>query len=471
MAQSTSVTPLKTVALLTAVVAAALVPLYGDPRLGPLTHAEWARMLVRAIDLENVLPARPHASFVFGILSWKSSLSFAADQYVAMQGLVPQVSGRPALLAERGPGEVSYRLAIVRPGDYRLRVRAAGTPLTPLAIDVMPVGSTTAVGAFPNVRPTAQAEWVDVGALHLDRGTYDANLQVPQGAAVERLEITPPCLNPIEPLGGWRALAPTTPAEVAETALQALNWEDRLPLADAPVEAKASDFQVMGGGAQRLAAASKGAEAESLSGGAKGLRAVLFVDLPVEGLYTISAFGVEGRGQRWMADACQKAVLCPPARAEGPGWRHVLTGRFQAGRHMFTVTLGPGASVERLKADRRREGTEDYVATLRQLGFDVGTDSPIPRKRAVEAMEFIHSQRRLALGLDRFCGDTIEAEVAVNMASGGAGQPDVVGPTNVPGGGPPVAPPAPPAPPVGPAPPPIGPPPIPPQPPASAVAP
>ncbi len=32
--------------------------------------------------------------------------------------------------------------------------------------------------------------------------------------------------------------------------------------------------------------------------------------------------------------------------------------------------LGPGATIERLKLERKRQGGEDYVATLKRLGFD-----------------------------------------------------------------------------------------------------
>jgi hypothetical protein len=41
----------KTVALVFVAAAAALVPLFGDPRLTPVTHPIWARMLLRGLEM------------------------------------------------------------------------------------------------------------------------------------------------------------------------------------------------------------------------------------------------------------------------------------------------------------------------------------------------------------------------------------------------------------------------------------
>ena len=41
---------LVTPALVAAAAAVALVPLYGNPRTAPVTHAEWGRLLLRGLD-------------------------------------------------------------------------------------------------------------------------------------------------------------------------------------------------------------------------------------------------------------------------------------------------------------------------------------------------------------------------------------------------------------------------------------
>jgi hypothetical protein len=79
-----------------------------------------------------------------------------------------------------------------------------------------------------------------------------------------------------------------------------------------------------------------------------------------------------------------------------------MTAAFSAGRHFFNVTLSPGASVQRLRAERKKDGAADYVATLLRLGFDVGPAGPVTRARAVDAMHFVERRRMEATGA---CGD------------------------------------------------------------------
>jgi len=91
-----------------------------------------------------------------------------------------------------------------------------------------------------------------------------------------------------------------------------------------------------------------------LKAGPRGLQATVFLELPEAGLYSISTFGLAGAGQSWKADACRKAVWCgetavPGAVSGAPAWHPLMTATFGAGRHFFNVTMGPGASVQRLR--------------------------------------------------------------------------------------------------------------------------
>jgi hypothetical protein len=144
-----------------------------------------------------------------------------------------------------------------------------------------------------------------------------------------------------------------------------------------------------------------------LQAGPRGLQATVFLELPEAGLYTISIFGVAGGGQSWKADACRKAVWCggtavPGSVSVAPAWHPLMTASFGAGRHFFNVTMNSGASVERLRAELKKDSPADYVATLRRLGFDVGAAGPISRSGAVDAMHFIEQRRMEMVGA---CGD------------------------------------------------------------------
>jgi hypothetical protein len=87
----------------------------------------------------------------------------------------------------------------------------------------------------------------------------------------------------------------------------------------------------------------------------------------------------------------------------------VLTAEFTAGRHSFEVTLPPGAGLGRVRVERKKASAADHAATLARLGFDVGAPGPIPRDRAVAAMDFLRSRR--ARLQDNGCGDVPPADV------------------------------------------------------------
>ncbi len=411
------VSRLKTVVLATIVAAAALVPLFGDPRVTPVTHPIWARMLLRALEMNEAVRASTQASQVFSALSWRESLTYPADHFVRGDGVTVRAeAGLRAVVASEGTGQVVYPLAVVRGGDYQMRVRLAGPPDRPATAEIVPAGGAAGPKTLTFVPPPS-AEWVRGGPTHLDPGAYTATLLLPQGTWLEYVEVAPPCLDPIEPVGGWKPTAPTTVEDVAVTALKAMDLESELPPADSPLERTGGDFQVEAPAPGALPG--QGFEALVLKAGKRGLQAVLSMHLPESGLYTVSAYGVAGSGQRWLADGCRKAILCP---SETTSWRVVMSQAFGAGRHTLTVALAEGALVERVRLERKKESARDYLATLRRLGFEPGPDGTVSREKAVAAMRFIQDRRGLQLA--RLCGDVVLPEfgsASPQVAEAGAG--------------------------------------------------
>lgn len=447
----TRLSRLKTAALVGLVAAAALVPLYGDPRQTPVTHTEWARLLLRALDMEDAARASTQASAVFSALSWKNTLAFDADRYLEGDN-VRRVDG--GVVAEGGIAELAYPVAVVQRGDYRMRVRLKGDPETSVSIELTPVGEVQAVKAFPVVPPPI-AGWVDAGSTYLNPGAYLAKVLLPPGCRLEKLEVSPPCVNAIEPPGGWQPAAVARTSDVAVTALKALDAENELTPAALPIEVSGESFEPVGGARATLASAGS-LDRLWLRAGPTGLQAVVFVDVPEAGLYTVSSFGVQGSGQSWVGDSCRKSVVCGARAAgeDGPQWHALMTADFTAGRHFFTVTLGSGAGVERLRLEPRKTAREDYVGVLKRLGFDPGPEGPITREKAIEAMRFIAAKLKETSTAD--CGD-VGLDTTVLSADAGAPAPP-------PGPGlPPLAPGVPPGA--------VAPPPIPVQPPASPVQP
>src|SRR5512140_998032 len=101
----------KFTALVAVVAGAVLLPLYGDPRNAPVTHPEWARMLLRALRMDTAFPESASAAQAFAALSWKNSLAFSADRYVREAGVEVQGDGRGRrVVATDAEGEVAYAL-------------------------------------------------------------------------------------------------------------------------------------------------------------------------------------------------------------------------------------------------------------------------------------------------------------------------------------------------------------------------
>ena len=399
--------------LVTVVASALLLPLYGDPRNAAVTHPEWARMVLRALDMDDGLPDGASASQAFAILSWKNTLSYRADRFVKGENVdvVATTDGRRAVAT--GVAELVYPLAVVRKGDYRVRLRMQGDPNRPASVELARPGEVKPVKTFAVV-PSTIVGWVEAGVTHLDSGPYLASVLMPTGAALEQVEVAPPCIAPIEPIGGWRATAPLMTDDVAVTGVKALDKESELPPAEMPIDVSADTFQAETT-ATSVAQSGPvaGLEGLWLRAGPGGTRAVVFIELPRPGLYTISVFGIDGEGQSWLADSCRKSVVCAGRDGSDPTvaqWRVLMTAQFTAGRHFFTVILGRGAAVQRLRAERKKEAAADYVDTFRRIGFDVGeVDVPMPRARAVAAMEFLKG-RRVDVQRNE-CGDFVLPEV------------------------------------------------------------
>ncbi len=416
-----------------ALVAAALVPLYGDPRVSRVSHAEWGRMLLEGLDLAQALPRSSPASLVFSVLSWKTNLTQSAERYVRADGVEWVQKPQGQLRAVADPGEAAYALAVARPGDYRVRLRLASDTAAPAVVELARAGETQQSYEF-SVPPPKTSGWVDAGVAHLAPGAWTASVSLPLGTALESIEIAPPCLSPIEPFGGWKSPQVTDTVDLSVTVLKALELESELPPGEMPIDVPGRDFRLHDSETLQVAQALDGF---IVRGGERGLRAEVSVEAPENGLYTLSFFGLRGAGQRWAADGCHKVIVCTePEPDRVPGWQVLGTLDLLAGRHLFTLALGPGATVERLRLERRKQAGEDYVATLRRLGFEPGPDGPVTRAKAEEAIDFLRQRRFERPTPD--CGDwDLPPYGSDIIAEGGGSTPPVPPPPGNPGGGPP----------------------------------
>jgi hypothetical protein len=447
---------LKTAILAVVVGSAALVPLFGDPRTTPVTHPLWARMLLRAMEMDEAVRTSAEASRVFGTLAWRDSLSYPPDRYLRADGaVVSEDEGAPVIKARSAaPAEIVYPLAVVQPGDYQLRTRLSGAAGTSVSAELVSLDNGSEVKTF-TLNPEPEPQWVFGGSAHLDPGAYGASVLLPPGCELSRLEVAPPCLNPIEPPEGWQPKAVTTVEDLSVTALKALDLESELPPDASPIEVRAADFQVEApADAAEAHAMAETPEAQALRAGFNGLRAVITLDIPEPGLYSIFGFVTPGSGQRWLLDGCRKSVVCA---GEGQGWRAIMTQSLSAGRHALLVSLGDGGTLDLVRVEKKKAAPSDYVATLKRVGFDPGAEGPVSPDTAIDALSFIRDKREDTL--TALCGDRIVVnDLPAAPPSVIAAEMPLPPPTETV-----VAPEPPPQP--------IGPPVLPPQPPASPTAP
>ncbi len=185
-------------------------------------------MMLRGLELLTDEPGvNDTAQQVFATLSGRDSRAFPAEDYVRAKQVEMVEAGRARRLrAAGGIGEAVYAVGVARAGDYRLRLRLAGE--APAEAEISKAGEDAVFRRF-TVAATPAVAWVDAGVVHLDQGAYDATVLLPEGGSLEYLELAPPCVQPIEPQGGWKPSAVATTEDVAVTVLQALDLESELP--------------------------------------------------------------------------------------------------------------------------------------------------------------------------------------------------------------------------------------------------
>lgn len=426
----------------------ALVPLYGDPRRSPVTHSEWARMMMRGLGFEDNLGAVENAEDIFVGLAWKDQKNLIASEYKRGTGVTTRGD-----FVDTGAetGETAYDLPVIRTGDYNVRLRLRGAPDKPFQVEIRKDGQTDAVGTFKPTGSGTEYVSVDLGWIKMDPGNHTLSVILPPGTSLESIQISPPCLSPIEPIGGWRAPALTTDQDLAVTMLQALELESELPPADDPIEVRAGGFDILAPESRITEGGNQGEDFQ-LVATFEGLQAIVYVDIPVAGLYAVSALATTGDGQTWIADSCRRADVCPTPDV-APKWRTILTSDFNVGRHSFAVLLTNGAAVGKIRLQRLKTEPVDYVAALERMGFRVGSPGPISRDKAREAMEWLRDRWKQKLATDPAC--LIQAPVGRVVGTPGqiAGgltlitpgvTPPGVTPPSVPPTGPPLGPPLPP---------------------------
>jgi hypothetical protein len=251
---------------------------------------------------------------------------------------------------------------MLRAGDYGLRVKLCGGSA------LLRVSDRT----YELYQPSADPRWLDLARVRLSAGSTRLSLILPEGSRAEAIGITPPCILPIEPTGGWQPLEPLHFEQMAVTIAKALDLEQNLPAVGDPIVVRGEDF------VRTFSIAMEGSEPETgpkepfwLSTGNDIVTASARFEVPEDGIYSIETRYLSETPVRWNMDSCLRVITCPVVPSQA-GRRRSLALALTAGEHEIEVTLGPGSKLDRIQVQRRDGSSDAYIGVVEAEGFKMG---------------------------------------------------------------------------------------------------
>ena len=368
-----------------------------------VTEAEWAVYLAQGLGLDWNLPPNAKSNHYLARLQWTKSVEFQAAQMLEGSTASPSEDGsvQSSLVS---PAEALYEVAMLRAGDYGFRVKLAGGGA------LLKVGDRT----YELYQPGPESRWVDLNRVRLSPGNHKLNLILPQGTRADAIGVTPPCMLPVEPTGGWQPLEPLRFQEMAVTLAKALDLEQDLPAIGDPITVRGEEFVRTLSFLYEGVAETVENEPFWLATGGSIVTAVARFQVPEAGVYSIEARYLSSRPVRWNMDSCLRVITCPVTPAQA-GRRRSLALELEAGEHEIEVTLGPGSKLDRIEVQRRDGSTEAYIDVVEDEGFNMGeADKNVLRRDALSAARRLRD-RFLKLAALR-CEDSLVAMEAMAAA-------------------------------------------------------
>jgi len=397
---------------------------FGIAQSTVVTEAEWAVYLAQGLGLDWNLPPNAKSNHYLARLQWTKSVEFQASQMLEGSTASPSQDGSIQSNLP-SPAEALYEVAMLRAGDYGFRVKLAGGGA------LLRVADQT----YELYQPGSDSRWVDLNRVRLSPGSHKLSLMLPQGSRADALGVTPPCMLPVEPMGGWQPLEPLRFQEMAVTLAKALDLEQNLPAVGDPFTVRGEHF------VRTLSFPydEEGPETTEkddpfwLTTGGSIVTAVARFQVPEAGIYSIEARYLSARPVRWNMDSCLRVITCPVTPAQA-GRRRSLALDLEAGEHEIEVTLGPGSKLDRIEVQRRDGSTEAYIDVVEDEGFKMGdAEKNVLRRDALSAARRLRD-RFLKLSSLR-CNDALVAMEAMATARSiqAAAAPDPLGLGNAPG--------------------------------------
>ncbi|MGH0031321.1 MAG: hypothetical protein ACQGVC_16105 [Myxococcota bacterium] len=380
---------------------------------------QWAKTLVRALALDEVLPDEPDDADLFALLC-----ADAAEMVTDAEGRRAPARAAFQISREmsegRKPGEpVRVVLDVPATALYQLMVEGSGKQRW--TVDQRAIGHLDAseLGAAfgPRVIP-------------LREGPHELAGYMGRDARIERVELQafrPLC---IAPGSGWRAGRPLTVGAQARTLVRALGLDRYLPELRRVVALEGERFasaSQWGGrtnalpeGMQAAAPASPDPQtgrarprpprAEWARAGSHPAEFTYRIRLPQPGVFTIEARLTPGSRQIWSVDGRYRTQVDAPDDGDGFVWTHLMTTSLVAGEHVLRALVPPGAGIDRLRVVKRQSTDPDYAEVLEQMGFPAGaTHALVTRGVVFESISHPAFQQLADGFLTRVAGSAAEA--------------------------------------------------------------
>jgi len=376
---------------------------FGVAQSTVVTEAEWAVYLAQGLGLDWNLPPNPKSNHYLARLQWTKSVEFQAAQM--LEGSTASPAGDGSVHSGlTSPAEALYEVAMLRAGDYGFRVKLAGGGA------LLKVADQT----YEIYQPRADSRWVDLNRVRLDPGSHKLSLMLPQGTRADAIGVTPPCMLPVEPTGGWQPLEPLRFEAMAVTLAKALDLEQNLPAIGDPILVRGEEFVRTLSLPNERAAEVVDRDPFWLATGDSIVTAVARFRVPEAGVYSIEARYLSASPVRWNLDSCLRVITCPVTPAQA-GRRRSLALELEAGEHEIEVTLGPDSRLDRIEAQLRDGSTDAYIDVVEDEGFSMGAaDENVLRRDALSAARRLRD-RFLKISALR-CEDSLVALAAMATA-------------------------------------------------------
>lgn len=377
---------------------------YGVAQSTLVTQAEWAVYMAQGLGLDWNLPPNAKSNHYLARLEWSKSIDFQASQM--LEGSTAQLLADGSIQADPAtPSEALYEVATLRAGDYGFRVKLGGGEA------VLKVADRT----YELFQPEAAPRWVDLDRVPLSPGPHRMSLMLTSGTQASALGITPPCMLPVEPSGGWKPLEPLRFDEMAVSLARALDLEQDLPEVGEPITIRGEDFTRTLTFPYEEQATDEGEDDPFwLSSGGSIVTAVARFTVPEKSIYSIEARYISARPIRWNMDSCLRVVTCPVVPSQ-IGRRRSMALELEPGEHEIEVTLPPNAKLDRIDVQQRDGSAVEYIRVVQDEGFKLGEAGENVRRR-----DALRAARRLQ---DRFkrlaslrCEDSLVAMEAAASA-------------------------------------------------------